>query len=404
MSWVVNQDELHITIGTFPQSKKEGEIVKPRLESELQMVKAALLYANRAELCSAASSALLALISLGDTHKEKRFETLKAINSWFPTEETNQNLKFLSEFYEKARLKRYTKKGQVLLRQFNRALAELWEEARSKINEGISEAGGGEIVDAVDSGLLKLYEFEAPLRRFVQESELRDFVQEYIDVVGNAVSNARTYPLFDEDTSKLISAGINAGAIPISNSGVSRSKEVKLATDLLARLPVFPQATVKELLDIRRELESPLQRFRSAMINFSQGIETAAWDKDFPSDAELVFRRDVAPAILDIEEAVKTNRFLSELVFKFADKPLSIAGTLATTALSALAVKMSNLPLAAVAALAVSPAFVAGSVIHDTYNKWREKQQGIERNSLFFYYKAGELLAERKYDYVSDKS
>ncbi len=60
-------------------------------------------------------------------------------------------------------------------------------------------------------------------------------------------------------------------------------------------------------LDIRQELERPLTRFRSAMIKFSSEIKSASWDLDFVSDADQVFRREVAPTILDIEEEISSS-------------------------------------------------------------------------------------------------
>jgi hypothetical protein len=70
----MEQDRLHITIGSTPQTEQEGEITKIVFENDLRMVKAALLYADHATLCSAASSTLLELVALRDLPSEKRVE------------------------------------------------------------------------------------------------------------------------------------------------------------------------------------------------------------------------------------------------------------------------------------------------------------------------------------------
>ncbi|MDT4968561.1 MAG: hypothetical protein QOJ64_3298, partial [Acidobacteriota bacterium] len=374
MSWIIEQDELHITIGTVPHVKTDGERRKLDLQSDLQMTKAALLYANRATLCSATSSALLAMLALGETPRAERWELVKTLVTWIPDKEMEQQVAILSEFYERARRKRYSREGERLLRRFNQALAEGWDRIVEHMERFVTDVGGDGIVDAVNSQFLEIYEFDSPLRRFADDAEHEGFVLEYVKVVGDAVSDAHTYPLFDRDTSGLISAGIAAGVIPVSESGVSRGKEAGLAADLIERLPVFDRATVREVLDIRTELEVPLQRFRSAMITFSENIKSAAWNKDFTSDAELVFRREIAPTVIDIEEAVRSNSFLSELASRVVDKPLASVGNVTgATVISALAVSMSNLPLTAVAALALSPVLVAGSLIYDTYKKYNER-------------------------------
>jgi hypothetical protein len=404
MNWVKDQSKIHITIGSVPQTKREGERVRVDFDTDLQMVKAALLYGDRATICGASSSALLALLSLGDTPKAQRFAVLKTINSLASDEEAAGKLTVLLELYEKVRRRRYTREGERLLRKFNTFLDEALEDAKNLVHRIVSEAGGDGIVYAVDSGLLEIHEFESPLRRLIREEERREFLLEFINVVSDVVSDVQTYPLFDQDTSELISAGISEGLIPVSGSAISRGKEIGLTADLISRLPVFPRATVKEILDIRSELQIPLLRFRAGMIRFSENIKNASWDKEFAVDAELVFRRDVVPAVLDIEAAVESNRFLSELALRLVEKPLATGTVTGGTLLSALAIKMSNLPIAAVAAIAAGPALVAGSVVYDTYNKWREKQKGIQGNSLFFYYRASELLSEGKYEYSSDKS
>jgi hypothetical protein len=395
MSWVGDQGKIHITIGSVPQTKMEKGRLKVDFDNDLRMVKTALLYGDSATLLGLSSSVLLNLRLLADTPREKKYELLKTINSFEADEEATREIERWLDLYEKVRRKRHTRRGELSFRLFNKWLDRAWEDGKNLAKRLIDEGGGEGVVHAVDLGLLRIHEFESPLRRLFHDKERNDLLLEYIVAVSDLISNAQTYPLFDEDTSELITTGIREGLIPVSASAISRGKEIGLTADLLSRLPLFPNATVKEILDIRQELEIPLLRFRSGIIQFSQQMQNAAWDEDFPFDAELVFRRDVTPAVLDIEEAVRSNRFLTELAFKFIEKPFAAGTITAGTALSTLAMKMSNLPVGAVAALAVGPALVAGSIVYDTYKKWREKQRDLEQNSLFFYYRAGELLSDR---------
>jgi hypothetical protein len=241
-----------------------------------------------------------------------------------------------------------------LLRKIERAIDESWPAFSEGFREIITKLGGDEIVSAAETGLLRIHRFEAPIGRSILDSETGSVVNEYVSVVGETVSNKSTYPLFDEQTNQIISLGIKASVIPVSDFGVFRGREVGLAADLFKRLPLFPHATVNEVLDIRRELAVALLGFRSAMLKFSKDIKDASWDDDFGLSAEIVFRPEVAPAILNIEQEVKGNRFMMELTDRLA--PF-------VTGVSVLAVSMSNLPPPALAALAIGGATVAATAI-----------------------------------------
>lgn len=165
---------------------------------------------------------------------------------------------------------------------------------------------------------------------------------------------------------------------------------------MLARLPLFERATVREIIDIRNELERPLKRFRSAMIKFSSGVKSASWDEDFVSDADQVFRREVEPAVLDIEEEIRANSFVAELTRKAVDAQAVLTGGSA----SALAVTTLGLP--AIAALAVGGGVGGGKAAYDAYREWNKNNREVEQNQLFFYCKAGKLLSEGTHEYVSD--
>jgi hypothetical protein len=390
MSQGLEQGGLHITIGSTPQVAEIGQSSKIVFENDLRMVKAALLYANHATLCSVTSSALLELVAMQDVPREKRVSYIKEMASWMGDDEAARLLTEMIALFEQSN-------DPMWANFLEETLADGWNTVKEHVNNFLRDGGGEGILRAIESGLLKVHHFDAALRRAVQETERRNFIIEYVAVVGASVANAHTYPLFDEDTSEIIGAGIQAGLFSAPDSAVERGKEVRLAADLLARLPLFPQATIKETLDIRRELEPHLKRFQSAIIKFSEAIKTASWDKDFAHDADLVLRRDVEPAIQNIEEEVKANKFIRKLLRKFVDKPMAIPVG------SALALAMSNIPLPGIALLAAGGVVGGGTALHDAHEEWSKKMREIQQNNLFFYYRTKGLLADRKYDYVSDK-
>jgi hypothetical protein len=206
-----------------------------------------------------------------------------------------------------------------------------------------------------------------------------------LDLIGEAVADGETNPLFDQMSGDLLRTGVEAGVVSPSESGIARGRHSGLASDLLRRLPLFEKATVQEILDIRRELENPLIRFRGAVIEISEGIRSAAWDEDFPSDADMAFRKEVEPAILEIEEAVQDNGSLSSLLLKGV-RPGDWA-----TGLGVMLSTLAGLP--DVASVLLGSGTTAGMTARGAYKEWREDRKNIESNHMFFYYETRERLA-----------
>lgn len=380
---------LHITIGASPDSIDSSGTYRLSLENELKMVKAALLYANHAKLCSMTSSALLAGLNFTELPIHKKVDFVEAMGARLAGYFDTSSISDVIGQYRQAWRKRYSKDGRAKLKLLETHLEKVWPIVEAQTAELVHKAGGNGILQAKESGLLEIHTFDnALLKMFSQGAEHREWMMEYVGVIANSVSDASTYPLFDELMSRLIGSGIRAGFIAVSESGTIRAKEAGLAAELFKRLPLFEEASIDEILDIRKELEQPLIRFRSAMIDFSEKIKDAAWDENFSFDAEQVFNRDVAPVVLNIEDEVKANSYLRELARKWIDKPLLITGG------SALALALSNLPVPSIAALAVGITANTLAAIYDTNKEWRKQQRAVEQNNMYFYYRAGKLLSE----------
>jgi hypothetical protein len=243
------------------------------------------------------------------------------------------------------------------------------------------QTGADEIIRAVESGLLDLHDLPV--------SESSDvLVQAFFDIVSEAVQSGSTYPLFDDQTGKLVDAAISEQKLIVSSPKVARGKHTALASDLLRRLPLFDDASVDEILSIRSEIDRYLVRFRAAVIGYSDKINSAPWDVDFPVEAEQTFLRDVRPAVADIEDAVRSNRFFAQLPRKIVDKPWT------PTANSILAMSLSRLSdLPDVLSQALGALASGGLLTYDAYRDWKQKHETIEQKQLYFYYSAERRLA-----------
>lgn len=118
------------------------------------------------------------------------------------------------------------------------------------------------------------------------------------------------------------------------------------------------------------------------MMKLSSSIRAASWDQDFPLDVEDLVRKEIEPAIQDIEEAIRNNRYLLEVVRKIVDKPLLVSsGSLLGFAVS----NLSELSGLVSQAFGIGTAGVLAGV--DAHRAWKKKKQEIEKNHLYFYYR-----------------
>lgn len=374
----------HITIGSYPSQNIS-------LESDLRMVKSALLYADKVKLCSFTSSMMLTLVALKDSDQRRHLEMLEVLIPPMSEdkEQATRLVEQLNLFRQILYKKNPTKQDLLQRAKIQPGLAQMRNTLKEIAERLLRDAGMDSLTHAIQTGLLELHTFRAG-----DTWDTGSMMNEFVEVLSTAISNGATYPLFDDQTGNLVNLGVRGGKITVSESGVARGKHCGLASRLLERLPLFDEASVKEVLDIRRELEGSLVRFRSAMIRFSEKIKNAAWDEDFSFEAEQVFQRDVEPAILDIEEAVRSNKYLATLTRKLVDKPLIIPSG------SALALLMSQVgAMPHIVAQALGVGITSGVAAYDAYQEWQQKGMVIEQNQLFFYYRSGKFMADRTYDY-----
>ena len=114
------------------------------------------------------------------------------------------------------------------------------------------------------------------------------------------------------------------------------------------------------------------------MVKFGNDIETAAWDKDFPSDVREIYQAKVEPALLEIEEKLQSTVFKEFWTQRIVDKWGYIGGSTVAVSLEA---AISPLVGTGTALLASSIFIKAGQA------GLREKINEIERNGLYFYYR-----------------
>ncbi len=396
---------LHFTIGAHPARTAD-------ISNDLMLLKASLLYADRIKLYSIQATMLKMLEIASDIPFRQKLSVLERVAPFMTSSIKAQELSEGIQVFRRLTSKKGRSPKIILqTREIERTIESQWEDVKSTA-QAISTSAGMEQLDrAIDAGVVEVHSFEgtdnpnvaiefiidciasasdhlAGKHRRDAMSERDDkIIQEFVRGLSSAVSDGSTFPIFDKQIGAIIREEIVEQRLPVSGTDIRRGRHSGLAVELLKRLPLFEEASIEEVLDIRSELERPLVRFRSAILKFSEQIRSSSWDEDFSHDAEMIFIKDVKPAILDIEDAVKSNRLLSEMARQFVKHPLTLpAGSILSLAISS----TSNLPEEIAASLGVGGATAA--LIINTYSKWKDKQRAIEGNSLYFYYGAQERM------------
>jgi hypothetical protein len=196
------------------------------------------------------------------------------------------------------------------------------------------------------------------------------------------LGSSDAFPLFDRRLGDW-AAEFPSHASRTRDKGSGRQREISLAGELFGHLPGFPRATVDELLDIRKELHESLRRFRVALAGISEELRETKTTDDFHAEARHLWTIEVSPALQEIEDATKSNKYLYQLSDHLLAKPdgLVAAGGLLVGGMAA-----HDMPqLVTSAAATVLPAARA---------LWEHRKGNLEirRSKFYFLYSLQERL------------
>lgn len=382
--------EMRFVVGSAAGTKDGGSNFD--LGHELNLVKAALLYADRVELVSAGASLLYGFVALSEVPPDRRLVLVRRHAGHKLDEEQLQKMDLvMGRGSRKLRRALSARQRAEARRQLQVVADEGWREIRRDVEERFESYNAGGLEEAVGSGLLLLRTFEQNTVEgmlsmaaddFSVDASVEEILSEYVKRASIAM-NGPGYPLFDDLIGRLVGEAVQSDLIVPSPAALHRGRHGGLSGDLLSRLPLFERATVAEVLDVRRELSAPLSSFRAAVSDFSKQIRSAAWEPGFAGEADVLFREQVEPEVERIEEAVKENRSYGELLRRVARH-----GGLTRAVMGAAIGHASD--LSALAGVVLGLGTSAAQALVDQHDRRRE----IEGNQLFFYYGAGEALRD----------
>lgn len=276
-----------------------------KLTNELTLVKSALLYADKVTLCSGPLQMMLALNTVQQLDLDEALVLIERVMAFVvPTSDDRAFFRQYIQLYKLLKgMKSLTPEEESLKAELDSALVTGIQATKVQFDAFMQTAGVSELNYAMDAGLLELQSFNG---NWGPDA----VVSQYVNYMIAVVTEGTSMPLFDDISRDTFLATLKLCGISISSADKKRTKPPALALNGFNRLPNFENATVDEILDIREELDPYVIPFRSAMIDFSNDIQAASWDKDFDKEAELIFMSKIEPQIFAIErECLGSTRY-----------------------------------------------------------------------------------------------
>lgn len=365
------------------------------IEQDMTFIKAALLYSDTITLVSPVASTYIELTDKANKKNEKALYNL--MQKVIPfcqkadpifCENINQTLdQFSSILYSK----QYRSIPLPLKYNIKKALLEFSTGIESVLIQNLGEENCNSLKKLVESKKVRLYDFKSS---FANDDY---YVYEFYNTLKKSVSNSSTFPLFDDLSNNLIKSAIEEKIITLNKSSEFEAKHAKLAGNLLIALPSFEFATTDEILDIRKELERPLVRFRSKLLAYDAEIQSMPWDEEFQFECIKLYQQEVAPAVLEIDELTKESSFIKNLGYSFlTDKSaLEKTGKIFITVAMAGIISAFTDVLSRGQTLAAAGGAYTISKVATAYKEYEKNQHDIMKKDMYFYYRAGKLLEKR---------
>lgn len=160
----------------------------------------------------------------------------------------------------------------------------------------------------------------------------------------------------------------------------------------LSMLPGFEEATVDEIIDIRKELDKYIIPYRAAMLRMAKEIKDISDTESLKRECMILYLREIEPQVASINAAIMDNNVFKNIAKGIVtdEKTWASMGALATAFITtgdiANAVSVG-------AAITFGGLSIAKSVVSSL-----EEEKKIKDNEMFFLYQAGKRLKNTKKD------
>ncbi|MFC7619381.1 hypothetical protein [Microlunatus sp. GCM10028923] len=341
------------------------------LQRELEMAKAAVLYAESVEMLSLARQIVNDLRAPGDgPDSNVILGVLESLDDEAPRnpgsggrnpEVHRQKLKIIRALVAGPR-DSLDPEMQEQLSTFLEAIevgrtAESEAQIRDRTDQMYTVTGAAELDLAFRTGQLRYN------NRVRFDSDFETLMADYEHQVQRYLEDPQTCVLVDDPSASLVRAMIDEGDVKMPPRSVANAGEAALGTGFLSRLPTFPTAPMAQILEVKDGLAEPLGRYRRKVTDLRSHLLTGPFDQHIDAEINNVWRTEVEPAVAEIRLAIADHALGKELIRAAgADVKQFAQGSLLTGGLAILTANAFDLTAAVTASIGVGSAAAAATV------------------------------------------
>ena len=185
---------------------------------------------------------------------------------------------------------------------------------------------------------------------------------------------------------------IDEGHVRLPERAVSNASEAVLGTGILARLPAFPTAALDEVVELRRDLDEPLGRYRRKVSDLRSELRTGPFDQHIEAEVDAVWRSEVGPAIVEIRQAMADHGLVREILRSLSGNVSDfVKGVGLPAGVTVFSANMLDLNTAVTTGLASAAAAAAPTVAEALRSRQKEGQS--RGHDLYYLYEVNRQLS-----------
>lgn len=232
---------LHITVAAIT------DLHELDLRHETELVKSALLYADRVTLASPKVALMASIAGVATLDRRQRIDAMAELIGVLDTGQ--DAVRLYSDL--RRRRQRLSPHERKLLAGMESRLDSSSQDVMAQVDQLLEQAGAGELARALELGLVELHGLG------MEQADARNLTDVVIEALADVLAEsvgaaARTFPLFDNDAGDLMRAMVAEGKVVEPRT--ARSKEAGAAGRLIAGIDAFPSAAMDDLIDVRQQL------------------------------------------------------------------------------------------------------------------------------------------------------
>jgi hypothetical protein len=394
---------VRIAIATAPNSGASG----PSLADEIRLVRSAVLYADEVELVSPGAEMLgsMAALASGDEGDLLEFflglddATISGLGDQQLPENwremvrsmsalTNQDWDQLSELTGETIPDDARTASDELRSMLSGSLGEM----RETVDEMLESAGAGEITPAIEAGIVRV---SPTLISPAGDGDSDEMVRRYVEKLRRLLGDPRTHLLLDESIAELVRGLIEDGQVDPHQLSIANAGEAAVGNGLIARLPAFAGTPIDELLDLRRDLEDPLSRYRRSIAGLATKLRVGPFDEHLGADIDHLYVSEVDPALRDLQDGFAEHGLVREVARSLATDIKAVVTATVGPGIYLGAASLADingwLTLAGSAATALVP---VGQVTAKAVLEKGRQDRAMQKHDLFYLFEIDRRLSE----------